>query len=88
MKTLFKFDFGYVKIPFNQLAIGDDFTYITGEGKLTKTSKGLGKVKVPFRGQKIGAIHQVSLQTQVLIKTERNIFSAVWSLLISKIFNR
>ena len=88
MKTLFKFDFGYVKIPFEQLEIGDDYSYITGEGKLTKTSKGLGKVKVPFRGQKIGAIHQISLKTEVLIKSERNIFSAVWSLLIAKIFNR
>ena len=88
MKAVFKFNFGYIKVPFSQVEIGKDYTYITGEGSLTKTSRGLGKVKEPFSGQQIGTIHQVSMTTEVLIKSERNIFSAIFSMLMTKLFNR
>lgn len=84
VKGLFKFDFGYVKIPFSNLEIGDDYSYIHGEGKMVKTSRGLAKVKNGFRGQQEGVVHQVSLKTEVLIKIDKNIFGAILSALCNK----
>ena len=86
VKGLFKFDFGYTKIPFSNLEIGDDYSYIHGEGKMVKTSRGLAKVKQGFRGQEEGVVHQVSLKTEVLIKIDKNIFGAILSALWNKFF--